>query len=399
MENIKQTNSETDITSASVEKETTQTQPTEQEKIASQFAKYSNLSETQLKNNASFLKDAAVVFNNALSNLPTKKYLVQKFEKGPSNTLYATFVSRAFSDFEWIGAGQGAEYCLSQGNTISTLDPTKFVPDTRNDVDGYTYWDSITIGTEIKQVQLSASPWKYIEYFLSGKVDEYVKIVLEEASKTIKLAQDYECINVLKNIFATTYAKASSTAGALTNHLVGTADNLIEGLAELRNFLFGMYNHNKQFALDSTNFTGYNNMNEGEDVYIVDNETYSALQKVASTFLAKNSLFDFANSDKWIVVPKTIYNPSTKQVEEINFFDDGEGNRVKGAILVVQKSALRRLINLENGYAEFYPNNLTTQHWFNARWITGALKWGQVAVYNNENLEAPFELPVITKTA
>ena len=133
-----------------------------------QFAPYANLTEEQLKTNQSFLKAANEVVNAALSNLPTAKFLQQEFTQGATNSLYTETINKLFGDFQEVPNGKGVEYELSNGVTISELDSNKFVPDSRNDVDNYSYWTSLELPTTIHQVELSAAPWKYINYFLRG---------------------------------------------------------------------------------------------------------------------------------------------------------------------------------------------------------------------------------------
>jgi hypothetical protein len=91
----------------------------------------------------------------SLGELPTAKYLVQSIEGAVSNSIYDTLINQVYSAEEEIPVGQGAEYILANGMTTSTLDPTKFIPDARNDIDNYTHVDSIAIPAEIKQTELT----------------------------------------------------------------------------------------------------------------------------------------------------------------------------------------------------------------------------------------------------
>lgn len=377
-------------------KDTQQEKQTKATTIANQFAPYANLTEEQLKSNQSFLKVANEVVNEALSNLPTAKFLQQEFTQGPTNSLYSETINKLFGDFQEVPNGKGVEYELSNGVTVSELDTNKFVPDSRNDVDKYSYWTSLELPATIHQVELSAAPWKYINYFLSGKVDEYIKLIVERAKESISLKQYYDAFSLLKTIFSKVYNEASSTKEAPTAHLVGTKPYIVDSVKEMKDFIFTMYNHNKQFAINK-DFQGYNNLLVGDEVYICDVETYNNIKKVAMTFLSKEEFLNFTNIDKWVLLPKKIFNPTNGNIEDLNIFADNTGNRVKGAVMCLGKSGLKRLMNLSNAFSEFYPKNLTTEHWFNTRYTQGILDWTQVAVYNNEALEQDFYLPTETK--
>lgn len=365
-------------------------------KTNNQFAPYANLTEEQLKNNQSFLKAASDVVNEALSNLPTAKFLQQEFTQGPTNSLYTETINKLFGDFQEVPNGKGVEYELSNGVTISELDINKFVPDSRNDVDKYSYWTSLELPATIHQVELSAAPWKYINYFLSGKVEEYVKLIVERAKESIALKQYYDAFMLLKTIFNKVYNESSSTKEAPTAHLAGTKPYIVDSVKEMKDFIFTMYNHNKQFAINK-DFQGYNNLLVGDEVYITNVETYNNMKKVSTTIIATDEFKDFSNIGKWVLLPKKIFNPTTGEVEDLNLFVDNEGNRVKGAVMCIGKSGLKRLMNLRNAFSEYYPKNQTTEYWFNARYTQGILDWTQVAVYNNEALEQDFYLPTETK--
>lgn len=372
-------------------------QSSNETKTNNQFAPYANLTEEQLKRNQSFLKAANDVVNEALSNLPTAKFLEQEFEEGASISLYTETINKLFGDFKEVPNGKGVEYELSNGVTISELDINKFIPDSRNDVDNYSYWTSLELPTTPQQVELTAAPWKYINYFLSGKIDEYVNKIVEKAKETISLKQYYDAFSLLKTIFNKVYNEASSTKEAPTAHLVGTKPYILDSVKEMKDFIFKMYNHNKQFAINK-DFQGYNNLLIGDEVYICDVETYNNIKKLATSCVStKGDFLTFTNIDKWVLVPKTIFNPKTKKTEELNIFVDNQGNRVKGAVMILAKSGLKRLMNLNNAFSQFYPKNQTTVYWFSTRYTQGILDWTQVAVYNNAALEQDFYLPTEAK--
>lgn len=366
-------------------------------KTNNQFAQYANLTEEQLKRNQSFLKAANDVVNEALSNLPTAKFLEQEFEEGASISLYTETINKLFGDFKEVPNGKGVEYELSNGVTISELDINKFIPDSRNDVDNYSYWTSLELPTTPQQVELTAAPWKYINCFLSGKIDEYVNKIVEKAKETISLKQYYDAFRLLKTIFSKVYNEPSSTKEAPTAHLEGTKPYILDSVKEMKDFIFKMYNHNKQFAINK-DFQGYNNLLIGDEVYICDVETYNNIKKLATSCVStKGDFLTFTNIDKWVLVPKTIFNPETKKPEELNIFVDNQGNRVKGAVMILAKSGLKRLMNLNNAFSQFYPKNQTTVYWFSTRYTQGILDWTQVAVYNNAALEQDFYLPTEAK--
>jgi hypothetical protein len=56
-----------------------------------------------------------------------------------------------------------------------------------------------------------------------------------------------------------------------------------------------------------------------------------------------------------------MFNPTAGagNVEQLNVLTDTKGARVPGAILTIDRRALKRVRNLKTAYNEFYPKNLT----------------------------------------
>ncbi len=358
------------------------------------FSKYADLKPNKIRDNMQLRAEMSSALKEALGELPSAKYLVQKSEGAVSNTIYDELISKIFSEQEEVPAGSGAEYCLVNGMVVNALDPSKFIPDSRNDIENYMYWDSIAIPTAVNQAELTIATWMYFQYFLSGKVDEVANIVREEVQRSIKLKAQYDLLQIPKQIFQTVYAKASSTSAAPTNHLSGTKTYIVDAVKEWLDFIFPMLSHNKQFAYNAS-FTGYNNAVEADLVHICNHETYNNIIKVATTFLAKEQFETFSKVNKFVVLPPTIFNSTAGvgDIEKLNILSDTTGNRVQGAILTLDRRGLKRLYNLESTYSEFFPKNLTDVVWANYRYAQGCLKWAQVAVYNNPALEQDFFLP------
>lgn len=393
---------------AAVVEANTQKALTEQnvsEKTVSKYAKFAGKTKSQLAGNQTFNVMAMADMIEAGGELPTKKYLEQKSEGVVSNDVYVKFVDSVYSPEEEIPVGEGAEYMLYNNQTTNLLDENAFVPADRNDIENYLYVDSIDIPTDIKQVKITVALWKYFQYFLSGKVEVVAQMAKEATDASLKLKANFDRIALIKNIFRSVYADASSTEAAPTRHLVGDKNkNIVDAVKEWLDFIYGAYSHNKQFAYkgEGKTFGGYNLASEQDFVHIVNYQTYNNIIKVATTFLAKDEFIKFSKVNNFVVLPKTIFNP-TKDAGTIDSLESvlsaTDNVRVKGAILSIDKRALKRVRNLESITGEFFPNNLTDVVWGNYRYGQGFLKWGQVAVYNNEALESPFEIPVKQITA
>jgi hypothetical protein len=108
-----------------------------------------------LQENLHLRASMSQALTEAVGELPTAKYLVQKSEGAISNEIYRQLIDAVYSAEEEIPSGQGAEYFLMNGMTVNALDENKFIPDSRNDIDNYLYVDAIEIPGEIKQDELT----------------------------------------------------------------------------------------------------------------------------------------------------------------------------------------------------------------------------------------------------
>lgn len=389
---IKEKNLQEDKPTSTAEQPKTATE-LKRESFKKTFAKFNK---NNIEGNDDFLRKASQAINDVIHDdaLPTKKYLEQVFERGASDSLYEKTINAIFSPYDNVPYGQGVEYELTNGMTVGDLDYSKFIPEDRNDPENYTYWTWADINPAIKQVKITLSPVKYYEYFLSGKVDEYVNLVADRARASMFLEQYKTGFNLIKDMSDKVLSnQACSPDNITTNHIKGKADYLLDALKELRNVIFEMKNHNKTFAYDATKFTGYNNLLEDDWRLVTTNEVFNTLKANALTFLNKNNDLEmFADLEKWVVLPKKMFDTSTGQLNNFNFF----GGK-KGVIFIVSKSGLKRLTNLSNTFSEFYPNNLTTVQWFNWRYGVKALPWTQCAIYENEALEQGFYIPTAGK--
>jgi hypothetical protein len=70
----------------------------------------------------------------------------------------------------------------------------------------------------------------------------------------------------------------------------------------------------------------------------------------------------------------------------------------QGYILVIEKSALKKIINLQIKQKEQFANNLSDEVFISTRYNFGMEDWGQVALYHNDQLDADFSIPVSSTT-
>lgn len=403
-----------------------------QEAIAKKYKKYENVATNRLMSDGEFGEEAAKDLNSALSeaNLsagsnPSAKYLRQAFTAIPNASLYSKILGQLSPYEEFIGEGKGAEYILLNGLAVNTLDNTKFVPQYRNDMGGYTYIDSIDLPdiTSADKVELSIATYLYVQYYISGKLDELVNLIKPQIDEAFTRRQAKKVLDLIQLIFRQTHAKDSSTAAALTNRLVGTSTlTQVDAVKEWLDFCNGLAYDNVQFnygydtwdTATSTyvhhNFVeAYNSLPEEDRVYVCEYQTYNNLKKYALTFLAKADVDAYFKMDKWIVLPTSIYNnfvggtnPTTKgtidQLVTLSAYNSTTSayERVAGAVMVLDRRALKRVYNYAKTTSEYYAPNDTTELFGFKNWAIKFLKWGQVAVYENAALESAFVIPTTT---
>ena len=416
---------EVDSTQQSVEVAQVEVATVEKEKVDSTNkttkSKWEGKSKESLMKNKVFLQEASDAVLEAMNEIvdgqnPSAKFLVQHLEGQPSSDIYATALNTLSPTEEYIEAGQGAEYILTNSVGVNRLDETQFVPEIRNDIEKYTYVDEIKlpqIGPETPHCELSVALWRIIQYYLSGKTSELASQILDSMNTALNIKYPFiKLMRLLKKVFSTIYAKQSTTPSLPTNHLEGdTSKEIVTAIAEAKDFVYKMYSDNNVFNYGIDKEDGshqdytdtYNNCKKEDLIAICSYETKNAMLAASTTFQNVDAIREYLNVGELVVLPESYYDVDiagfdpTKRgtLKKVDVFTDGSGNRVKGAILFIDRRNLKRLYNWTYVDSQVFVKNATTEYVSNKNFTFGILKWCQCAVYNNEVLEKPLALNVV----
>jgi hypothetical protein len=357
----------------------------------------------ELDTETNFLKDLAThgtksqldeVFAEAIKNLPTEKYLIQKNE-GVKDVDCNSYIDKIFSPEETFDVGAGAEYFVTNGVPTNILDESKFIPD-RDEVsnpEDYTFFMNLTIGNEILQDKIGISKQKYVKYFLPGKLDEFIQNVRSTLSSRIDLKVNQARLELIRTI------RNNVNTGTNGKVVTGTATNAIECITEFLNNLRPAFDANDTYIYDRT-FAGYSFLNEENAVYIVHPNTLNGLRKIALTFLTKEGFTDFGKIDKFITLPIQIPNPNFNPNDAplLPKFITTSDIVQENEILVLDRSCLKRFQNLTELNTEFYANNLMSVFYGAKRPGQGVLPICTAFLYKNPNL-SKFVIPTQEVTA
>ena len=332
--------------------------------------------------------------NDALPSLPDARVLEQECMSNMEDGVYTDFINAVFSAPEYIPDGAGKDYILEGCPEVKDKDDA-LIPTELKDVDLYSKVDTITLPDTIKQAYLTTRPYKYVKFFISGKVDEYIRICTMNLAKALFKVQFSECLNLLKTIKNNIAARPVSTSidTPTSNHYTTTADGFEDAVAEINTFLDNMQYDDTVFQLDPN--TGIQFISTGLDecVAIAKKSTIENVNKHLATFINRDDA-QYSLMKRLIKVPARGWNPQTGALEQFDIFGD-----TPNAILVIRKSGLIRLYNLAISNAAYFPYGLTEVINHFARYTQGCLKWNPCALVNSpagKGIGSTFYLPVKT---
>ena len=347
------------------------------------------------KQDVNFKSTAIKAVNDALASLPDALILEQQIFAEDGTDVYAQFLTKVFGPQEFIGAGEGKTYVKEYLSKVISMDEDNYIPQSRNDVDNYSKVCDVRLNDDIKQAWLSVSPWLYVKYFLSGKVDEYCAIAIGLLAKNIVMKQFFDGVAQLKTVWDTIRAKTSSGVSGTTNNVEGTKTGYLDALSEFELLKDKMQYHNQRFGYKDNLGVPYFVADKSKLIHIVDNKTMEAKKKYMSTFLSKEGVAEYFSN--WIVIPEEGYNPFTQQIEKINIFtteEQGETVALDGCILTINPEDCHRLANLNISNVADFPFNLTAVHSHFSRYNIVVTDWAVCSAYHNDALVADFVVPV-----
>jgi hypothetical protein len=343
-----------------------------------------------------------------IPNLPSGKYLKQEIIGAPSDEYVTSFVKAFFATEESIPIGLGAEYTLINNMSVANFDPSKFVPVVVGQPETKTYTSAITIpapGSNTPEVTMSYQSWKFIPFFLSGKMDEYLAQIKATQDNTLQMRESIDAINFLKIAYAealTLGTPSGSPDGyVITNNKVdptlkvvtSNAGSIFDALRDIRSVMYSMVNHNKVFSRNPT-FGGYSSSRMQDLRIIAPVEVINNIRSIGVPLLKQENLFEFADLNSWYAAPKTAQNPTTGEIVQFNFFGANAND-----IYIVDIAHLKKVYNWATRDFSYFANNATEQMWNRKNYVYGILDWAQSCVFRCPALNANFSLPTKTVAA
>ncbi len=340
----------------------------------------------------------------ALPNLPSGKYLKQKFQASPTDEIYLRFMDSMFPTEEFIEVGLGAEYILQNNQVVSAFDPSAYIPATTPDGTQNTFVSTLTIlapgPTNMKETKMAYQAYRYIPNFLSGKVDEYLNNMKDAQTKSLRLKEAVDAINTMKAEYAAAlvaggagYTIVGNVVTPTSKLIISNAGSIFDTLRDIKSVIWNMQNHNAVFTKNST-FGGYY-ASKKEDIRIVaPQEIINNIMSIGVPLLRKENLEEFANIEIWIPAPKRYKNPDGSNLVDVDFF----GANVND-IFIVDISNHKKLYNFSQSDYAYFAGNITDFMWVRKNYIYGVLDWSNSAIFRCPTLNANFSLPTKTVAA
>ena len=347
------------------------------------------------------------------SNLPAGRVLEQEIEELRTIDEYTAFENAVSDEYHEVPVGQGKDWVLVNGREVDIVVGSKFVPDEIEnglDLGAFTY--TLAFKADPNNAQRLAPPiqtritkqeYPYVGNFISGKLeDAFAKIELAGEEST-RLKRIYDLIMFIagtdaNSIFNQVLAKQ---AGA---YLEGDKTlDFLDVVKEFKNFVKPMMYHNQTYNYNKS-FKGYNNARRADLVCIMNPLTKTNFEKFATAFLTKADFDEFSGMSKFIEHPLSIWNPTKGSSGIVDLHGVVSAGALsvagipQGYILVIEKRALKKIMNLNIKQKEQFANNLSDEVFVNTRYNFGMEDWGQVALYHNDQLDADFSIPVSSTT-
>lgn len=419
-----ETNKETVVETENIQQPKKETR---QEKVAKKFAKFANVKD--LRGNAEFNNLATETLNQEFSladgGNPSAKYLRQNIIAKHVPESITRFCNELLGVIEFIDTGKGAEYILTMLGVVNSMDPNAFVPTEVYDMGKATYVDTIDLpavgSRETKSMERSVQLYKYLPYYLSGKADEVSKLIIEHMDDSMVLSIFQDLLAIISRMYAVVAAKVSGVA----NYLEGSATSVVDAMKELKDFVTPMLSHNVKYNWGNDDGSTHSDFTDAayfaqstELRFVTDYRTFNNIKKVLPTIYHDDKLAEglLGNLSNWVVVPTSylavndLASPSNDDpsindkptlVENYSLFTktvQGVATRQLGTIMIIQKNDIKAAYNFEQKESEYFPKNCVTQVFRKKNLKLKALKWTQVAVYQNAHLEDEFSIPVTTES-
>lgn len=358
---------------------------------------------------------------------PSAKYLFQEITGDDLPDTVKDFLTKAKPTLEFIPNGKGGEYIMTQFAVVCKADINAIIPAALRNTKNSTYVDTIDLPDpteDMKSAQESIQLIKYLPYYLSGKLPELASLLLTAFNKVIDYSIFVDLLHIYERMYAVISAKTSSTEEAPTNYMLGTKDYMLDALKEMKDFVDQFKSHNNiaNWGIDDgTNHTDFTAragfMNNKTVKFITDKRTYNSIKEWLPTVIHSK---DFEGSiigdaDNWITVPRSYLDVNINKKDtdidentgkaaidekptEINNYSmftktvEGVKQRQKGVVLIVDMSGIKGAYNFSDISSDYYPQAIATQYWNRKNIVYKALKFCQVAVYENPVLESDFSI-------
>lgn len=344
---------------------------------------------TTILNNIKLQGTLREVMNAVVSNLPSAKILVQEILTSYGTSKYDV-INKVFKNFVFIDAGAGKDFVQSYLPLVDVLDTSSndYFPN-RNNLNVGTATATITLPNTIYRSYITITEPDYVQYFLSGKISEWVQVKIKGTAESIKMKQFRDACDILRAIYRTLKAKDASTAETPTSHIVSTKEGFMDAWAEVKALHQLMYQQNDRFILSPNENIKYTWLENS--VMLVPLKVFNTVNKYDITMLTK-TIGNFIGDI--IYIPEKMYNPYTKQLEDCNIFTDEEDNINDACVMVLDGNSLVRLTNLYIENTTNLPIALTTFAAAFSRYAIDVLPWCSSMLYENANgLTADFVVP------
>lgn len=344
---------------------------------------------TTIKNNPELQNILRVVMNAVVSNLPSAKILVQEILTEYGTSKYDV-INKVFKRFDFIEAGAGKDYIQSYLPIVDILDTSSndYFP-SRNNLNNNTATATVTLPDTIWRSYITITEPDYVQYFLSGKITEWVKVKIKGTAESIKQKQFVDCCTLLNTIYKTLKAKATSTSETPTSHIVSQKNGFIDAWGEVKELHQLMFQQNNRFILAPNENIKYTWLRDS--VMLVPLKVFNTVNKYDITMLTK-AIGNFIGDI--IYIPEQVFNPLTQAMESCNIFTNADDSINDSCVMVLDGNDLVRLFNLYIENTTDLPIALTSFAAAFSRYTVDVLPWCSSMLYENANgLTADFVVP------
>lgn len=305
-----------------------------------------------------------------------------------------------------IAAGNSKQYQRKILTGHETYDATKFVPDKISapvgevatislykDANGSDGNEVLTdYGYKFKK-GVSIQPQKWLPYFTSGKLQEFITDAYETVNQSFYLFKVAMIEKMITDMKPTRTAASGGnytlSAQKIQKNIVGTASNLLTAFTqeifpeiEKMRFLSSDYNINLNGTATSLNSTNGDKLILLMNTNTATKLTHGVIANVFNAQLVKPDAFIRAENifrvNKMLSVPGTDNNaPIT--ITTTNLLEEDE-------IIVLTEDAIKHLYWIYKPEKQGFAENITTQFTLHAWGAFGFIPWGMGFYYTNKNM-------------